>query len=397
VDIQPSLPDRRLHALTVAWCINAFAYAIAYPFLPIYLHSERGFPMHQVGTMYLIMGMARMLAPPICGPLVDRFGRRLILIAAPAVRGMTYLVFAAAVFCHADFWALAILLFAVMFLGGFFQNATDAYVADITPAPQRAEAFSRIRVGLNIGWMAGPAVGAFLARTPFALLFAVTGALCLLTPIAIALFCPEPEQHGAKEDETPLIAVFRRDRAFLFLLAASFPVFLVSSQLVSTLSVYAKEHVGMSSAEIGFLYTLNGLLVIIFQMPLSRSVARVHFALRAAAGAVFYTLGYFSVAFCRQAWQMLLSVAVFTVGEMLAFPTLSSSASHMAPSGMVGRYLGLYGLMWGLAYSLGPFLGSVLYEHLGHEPALFWGAIALCGVAASVGFLRMRRLAVLRA
>ncbi len=353
--------------------------------------------MHQVGSMYLIMGIARMLAPAVSGPLVDRFGRRQVLITAPAVRGLAYFIFAAAVYVDAGFWPLAGLLFLVMFLGGFFQNATDAYITDITAASERADAFSRIRVGLNLGWMAGPAVGAFLARAPFALLFAVTGALCLLTPVVVAFFCPEPERHEIKGEEETFVAVFRRDRVFLFLLAASFPLFIVSSQLISTLSVYAKEQMRMSSAEIGCLYTLNGLLVILFQMPLSRAMAHMHFALRAAAGALFYALGYFSAAFCLHSWQMLLAVTIFTIGEMLAFPTLNSAASRLAPVGMVGRYMGLYGLMWGLAYSLGPFAGSVLYEHIGHKPPLFWGAIALCGVAAGAGFLCMRRCEALHA
>ncbi|MCX7935838.1 MAG: MFS transporter, partial [Planctomycetota bacterium] len=302
--------ERRLAALSVAWCINAFAYAIAYPFLPIYLHSERQFPMREVGSMYLIMGIARMLAPAVSGPLVDRFGRRLILIAAPAVRGLAYFAFAAAVYADANFWTLAGLLFLVMFLGGFFQNATDAYVTDITPPAQRADAFSRLRVAFNLGCTAGPAVGAFLARTPFALLFAITGALCLLTPLVVGFFCPEPERYEPKEESESFVAVLSRDRVFLFLLAAAFPLFIVSSQLITTLSVYAKEHVRLSSAAIGCLYTLNGLLVIAFQMPLSRAVERRHFAWRAAVGALFYALGYFSAAFCNHAWQMLLAVTV---------------------------------------------------------------------------------------
>jgi len=163
---------------------------------------------------------------------------------------------------------------------------------------------------------------------------------------------------------------------------------IVSSQLISTLSIFAKDHIGMSGGEIGFLYTLNGLIVIALQMGISRAIGHSNLALRIAFGALFYAVGYFSFAFCRHPWQAFLSVSIFTIGEMLVFPSLSSAASRMAPPAMVGRYMGLYGLVWGLAYSVGPFMGPVLYEHVGDRPVVFWGrwrSSGSCPAPASSG------------
>ena len=395
--------SRRITALAVAWCINTFAYSIAYPFLPIYLHSTRGFPMSQVGLLYLLIGLARMLAPTAGGPLVDRFGRRGMLIAAPAARAVAYLVLAWFVYREAGFWQLSGMLFVVMFIGGFFQTASSAYVTDVAPAQARPEAFSKIRVGLNIGWMAGPAVGAFLARTPFALLFAVTGVLCLVTPVIVFFSCPEPENGGAEYREGAaggerrgLLSVLGADATFLKMLLFAFPIFLVSSQLVTTLTVFARDHIGMTGNAVGLLYTLNGLVVILFQLRLSKAIVRVNLATRVSSGGLFYAAGYFAMAFCTTAWHAYLAVVVFTVGEMLTFPSLEAASSRMAPPGMVGRYMGIYGLVWGLGYSVGPFMGSLLYGRLADQPVRFWGVIVISALVAAGCFTRMRGVAALQ-
>ncbi len=383
--------DRRVHWLSVAWCINTFGYSIAYPFLPLYLNNTRGFPMSQVGLMYLIMGVARMVAPSVSGPLVDRFGRRRVLIGMPALRAAVFGAIAVAVHYEASFWTLAALLFLAMFVGGFFQNASDAYVADVTRPEDRPEAYSRLKVGLNVGWMAGPAVGAFLARTPFSLLFALTAGLCLVTPVLCYYTCPEAARRAGEKPtgNDSLFSVIRRDRAFMQLLLFMFPLLMVSSQLVSTLSIFGKDHLQMSGTQIGFIYTLNGLLVILLQMPVLRLFSPTKLNTRIALGAICYAAGFYSMAFCTASWHLFLGVGIFTIGEMLAFPSLGAAASRLGPAGMTGRYMGIFGLVRGLGYSIGPFLGSILYEHTGRQPLRFWGAISIFAVLAAARFCHL--------
>ena len=67
----------------------------------------------------------------------------------------------------------------------------------------------------------------------------------------------------------------------------------------------------------------------------------------------------------------------------------------MAPARMVGRYMGIYGLVWGLGYSVGPFFGSLLYERLADAPVRFWGAIVIFALVAAGCFTRMRNVTAL--
>ncbi|MCP3965738.1 MAG: MFS transporter [Lentisphaerae bacterium] len=72
--------------LAVAWFVNSLGFSIIYPFLPLYLHNNRGFDMSTVGLIFPAMGVGVVLGPPISGWLVDHIGRRLILVGGPILQ-----------------------------------------------------------------------------------------------------------------------------------------------------------------------------------------------------------------------------------------------------------------------------------------------------------------------
>ena len=137
---------RRVTALSVAWGFNTFAFSIVYPFLPLYLNQQRGFPMKIVGLMYPIMGIAAIIGGPVAGILADRFGRRQLIIGGPVGRSVVFLVLAALAAVHAPFAAIAAGLFFSSLLGAFFQNGSNAYVTDMVAGEDRTVAFSTLRV-----------------------------------------------------------------------------------------------------------------------------------------------------------------------------------------------------------------------------------------------------------
>ena len=110
-------------SLASAWAINSLAYSIVYPFIPIYLHEERNIPMDVVGTIFPLMGLAVILAPPLSGWLTDRIGRNFMMQSGQGLRGAIFLVLALFALRHAPFWAFALLLMVNSAVGTFFQVA----------------------------------------------------------------------------------------------------------------------------------------------------------------------------------------------------------------------------------------------------------------------------------
>lgn len=383
----------RANALASAWAINSLAYSIIYPFIPIYLHEERNLPMDQVGMIFPLMGLAIIVTPPFSGVLAGRIGRRFLMQFGQTSRAGMFLLLAALAYWNAPFWIFAVGLMINAGIGTFFQVGADAYLADISTPEERTHAYSKIRIGTNIGWAVGPMLGAFLARTPFALMFVMTALLCIFGARYTGWCCPtEPARNAAaRAAEAEHHISFRTvaaDHRLTRILGCSFLLFLLTSQLYSVMSVYGTSVVGISRDALGLIYSLNGFAIITCQMPVTRLLDR--FGLlplrRLVMGAAFYAFGYFTLGFAGNAWMMAVSVFILTIGEAVVQPALYTQISCYAPAGGTGRYMAALELVRGVGYAVGPYLGSVIFQHCSDRPLLMWTLLALLGVGAGTGF-----------
>jgi hypothetical protein len=103
-------------------------------------------------------------------------------------------------------------------------------------------------------------------------------------------------------------------------------------------------------------------------------------------------------ALCDSAWEFAGATLLWSLGEILAFPTVATVVAALAPAHLRGRYQGLYAVLWGVAMLLAPGLGASALDRLGPR-ALFAGSLAL-SLAVAAGHLaagpgRRRRLAAL--
>jgi MFS family permease len=75
-----------------------------------------------------------------------------------------------------------------------------------------------------------------------------------------------------------------------------------------------------------------------------------------------------------------------TLAEMMSIPATTAATGSLAPRDRVGRYMGLYGLVQGFGWSLGPFLGSQLFEAYAGKPIILWAMLSFSALMASAGF-----------
>ena len=392
IAIDDETAQKRLNILSITFAFNTLAGSIVFPFLPIYLHSIRGFPMSTVGLIFPVMGLATIIGSPFSGYLADRFGRRIVMWAGPVVRSVSHFSLALMVATNASFVVITIGLFFAYFLGTFFQNSANAYVTDLIHVDDRTVAFSKIRVGLNIGWMIGPAIGAFLARTPFSLLFLMTGSFCLLTALTVYRMCPElPLENGkSTSDNSPQLTfreILKQDRFFLLFLTLCFLLFLSVSQFVSTLSIYATKTVGISKTQLGLLYTLNGAIVIMTLVYLNKKLQENNIFLRIGLGAIIYVFAFLGFGISFNWIHLILCIVLMTLAEMMSIPATTAATGSLAPEDRVGRYMGLYGLVQGIGWSLGPFMGSQLFDVYAGKPVMLWAMLSFSALMAGIGFL----------
>jgi len=210
-------------------------------------------------------------------------------------------------------------------------------------------------------------------------------AFIVLLLISDSLCCATTERFSAKD----LLAI-RKDRVFAAFCLISVLLFLVTAQMSSVYSVYSEKVVGIQVYEVGYLYAINGLMVVLLQFPVARWISRFRMTNAISIGAMLYAIGYFMVAFTSDFFTLAFCMMVITMGEIVVSPASSNLVANMSPEKSRGRYMGVYGLFSQFGWSMGPLAGGILMDAVVGTPTILWGGIASFAVVASIGYLALR-------
>jgi predicted MFS family arabinose efflux permease len=193
-----------------------------------------------------------------------------------------------------------------------------------------------------------------------------------------------PEGRRSRREEEVGLPGYRRlaaDRTLQVFLLASVLVAFVYFQVQATLPLQVVGLQGLTNADYGFLLALNGAMVVAFELPLSSITMRLRARHMNAASFALVGVGFGILAFADAMPLLLLSVVIWTTGEMIGVPVGHAYVAEMAPAHMRGRYQGLYGLALGSGGVLGPAIGTILFAA---NARAFW---LLCGAVGLIGSL----------
>jgi predicted MFS family arabinose efflux permease len=275
------------------------------------------------------------------------------------------------------------------FAADSFRPASMTAVSQLVAPSRRKAAYSSLRLAINLGMSIGPALGGFLATRSFRWVFGVDGVTAILAGIVLWL---APWRaggvHGAARSASAAnVTPPWRNWHYLFFLAATLPVGLVFFQSISTMAVYVTRDLGLSTAAYGLLFTVNTVLIVFLEVSLSTATAHWPHGRTLALGSLLVGFGFGALALARDTFTAMLTVVVWTFGEMVFFPGTNAFVAEMAPAGRTGTFMGLYTMTFGLSLVLAPWLGTQAMQHFGARAP--WIAALGCGVLSAVLLGRM--------
>src|SRR5439155_24366251 len=100
-----------------------------------------------------------------------------------------------------------------------------------------------------------------------------------------------------------------------------------------------------------------------------------------ALGFLLIGAGFASNALVRTLPLLVLTTALFTLGEMISMPVSGAYVANLAPAHQRGLYMGTYGLMWSMAFVCGPSLGLLLFSA---NPLALWLSCGALGILAAM-------------
>ena len=133
-----------------------------------------------------------------------------------------------------------------------------------------------------------------------------------------------------------------------------FGIGLIFSQLFSTFPLYIHSVFGFAENRIGQLLAINTVMIVVFEMVLLHSLKNIRPLKVIGAGALLTGLGFALTPLGRGFFYAALTVAVWTMGEMLSLPLLTAEISDRSNDHNRGRHMGLFGVSFSLAFMIGP-------------------------------------------
>ncbi|MCB0277442.1 MAG: MFS transporter [Calditrichaeota bacterium] len=355
--------------LALAMLINRAGGMVLF-FLTLYLTADLGYDVRTAGFLVSGYGLGSIGGAFLGGWLSDRLGAPRVMIFSLVVSAGGYVWLA----YLTQPMAIAIALFFLAIIAEGFRPANSSALAQITEPARLGQAFALNRLAINLGVSIGPALGGFLAVRDYHLLFWVDGLTCLAAALFLYLFFhPEkaalPTSTGA---DTPGRSPFR-DGELWFILLLTFMNGLMFNQLFNTWPLYLKDIFRLEEDYIGLLLTVNGLIIVLTEMPLVHAMRTRSPFMIIFWGEILLFAGFAILPLNTVTWYAFFSVAIWTVGEMLVFPMLPTVISGRASAGNRGTYMGLFSFSFALAFAIGPILGPWIYARNPHE-VWFWAA-----------------------
>lgn len=388
--LDPRLP-REVYVLELGALVNAFGNGVALPFLLIYLHNVRGIPFGLAGSAAAVQSAAALASGFLGGTLSDRVGAKRVLLAALAV--MT-VAFALMPLIRTAWQAFAI--YTLWGVGsGSFWPSQSALLAGLTPAVRRAPAYALQRLAMNVGVALGGVAAGLIASVRHPQTFTVLFAIDCLTFVGYMVVLARV--RSPKLHEERLGGSWRavlRDRVFTSytLLNAAFMTASISL-VVELLPAFAKNVAGISEREVGVVFALDALGIVVFQLPVVRLAegrSRMRgFALMGTLWAASLLAVWAAGSWTRatEAFGILAAVMLlFALGECLHGAIHAPLSVDLAPPQLVGRYLAAASISWQIGWIVGPAAGGFLLQH---RPLVLWPIAAGVNVACAVAALAL--------
>ena len=338
------------------------------PFLSLYLTESLKFTLNHVGWIMTAFGLGSVSGAWIGGKLTNRFGFYKVMFWSLFISG---LMFIGLQYIH-SFAGLCVAVFMLVLVADLFRPALFVAVAAYCKPQNRTRSVTLIRLAINLGFSMGPAIGgAIIYNMSYGGLFWVDGITCIIASLLFVYLLSERKSSNAKKEvESGIKGSPYRDKAYLVFLAALLLIGFTFLQYFSTIPLYYDNAHHLSEKQIGWIMSLNGILIFVIEMPLVSYFEQERFSKYRilAVSTLLFAFSFFVLNMSRWVGVLSIGMIFMTVGEMLNFPFLNSFAMDRAAKfNNQGEYMALFTMTFSIAHIFGHNSGMQLVDKLGYD------------------------------
>lgn len=360
--------------IMAAVLIDMISIGLMVPVLPHIVGTFTHSNDEQTSAFLLVtmaFGVANFIGSPVLGALSDRYGRRPVLLIGFAGLALSFFVTALAT-------ALWMLVAVRLFSGAMQANIAiaNAYVADITPAEDRARRFGQLGAMFGIGFILGPVVGGWLGHYDIHWPFIAAGCMAVLNwcygffvlPESLPLDRRTPFNWRKANPVSALrgLAALKGVGSLVVVIALSS---LAQFMLHMTWVLYTKFKFGWGPLEVSWSLFAVGIVSVISQGVLLKPLlARFSPQRLALLGMGSGALAYLGFGLATDGWMMYAVIAFNLLGGV-ATAAVQSIISNAAGANRQGQAMGAVSSLNSMTAVFAPLIGLTLLGWVSHLPA----------------------------
>ncbi len=382
----PELTGRLIAYLMIAGSgMVTLAKGMSLAFVAVRLQRDFGLGPATIGALIGFGPLLGAVVAPLAGSISDRIGRKNVLAVA---------LFSASVSLAGLGLAQSIMVFGATHIlsavaGAVYEPVSRALMSDTSPEKLRLRVFSWRYLAINLGWAIGPMIGVSIGAS-FAALFMIASLVHALFAVAIACAVPSLSNKGESHEATSRrinwrdLASALRDGRLLFFVGGSTLLLAVHGQWSITLSQYLGTSFEDGVRLFALLVTTNAVTVVVASTPARFLIERIGARNSVALGCILFLAGEVGFAASSTFEGLLISMVVFTLGEVLVVPAEYMLVDGIANDRNRGTYFGAHSLAT-VGNFLGPLLGGVALSAAGGAGMFF--LFAVLAAASAVLFI----------
>jgi MFS family permease len=395
---QGVLSRQLILSLYVPATLLALGQSMVAPVIPG-LTKSFGVTLDQASLVFVAVAAGALAATFPAGYLMDKIGRRPVLLAGPILTAVGSLM---TPYSH-SFFELLFWRFVVGAAGQLWQQGRLLVIADSAPRDQRARQMQWMTGMTRAGQLLGPSVGGLLAvfdiHVPFILYAILTMVAVFPSFKLVKETAPERRQGrkgasdpGSQEGWKPVISYLLTFQILVFLAIQISAQLARGGQDQGSLNLYAVYAYDMTPQSLGVLNTIA--VVFGIPVPFVTGYLMDRFGRRAVIAPGFAIYGVAVVLMSLTAFFSNLPQAFFLTTYVLVQTTSGANGGTMqvlgadlSPRANKGRFFAIWRLLSQLGATVAPAAYAFLAEHVSYGVGFLW--MAGCAFAVSFGVSRV--------
>jgi predicted MFS family arabinose efflux permease len=375
-------------------------------FLTLYLTQALNFDLRTAGYVMSCFGFGSIAGAYAGGYLTDKLGYYKVQLLTLLMSG----VFLITTLIVRDFYLMCLLMFLNGMASEAFRPANSVAIRTHSDTETRTRSLSLMRVAVNLAISFALIVGGILATMGWSWLFIVDGLTCFGAALILRIYLKEkkaesesitslekktPPQYLDKKQTQKIAQTIDyqssmsayKDKRFLVFIFSTFIGACVFMQIMWTIPAFFKEIYGWNPSIIGAVAAINGITVMLVEMPLIFNIENKRSKLWfVRLGIMLYGLSYLAFMLPHQlSWLLaIFYMIIISFGEIFVMPFSTNWAMTRSGEARQGQYMALYTMAYSTSNVIAPLLGTQIIAAFGYS--VLWMVLAALSSIAFLGF-----------